>query len=632
MRERVLLLVDTAGSPEQKEIAKNLEASDCELEVFDVARVTDGVSGLDRKLAVVDRVLLLQTGPASVALRRIVDYVRLSVPVWSVTSEGVSPVPGTRSLGVGALDASSSWLSAGEPSAETVRADAKQQSRIRRYPWAAVGAAFLVLLGAVVMVWHLLDDLAAHRAVTSQDLVELDAYLRDWQDGGHRAEVIRERVSRVVIQIPEMATVAGEAAPPAEDDRAWLDFDADDWSSLPAIVLLRIADEKHGMPAIAAAARAGDGEAAHLMGVAFLFGAFLIEPDREVAKKLFGAACAVGLQRGCFNVGHALSQYSDDPADHSEGFERLLESCEADIEMSCVNVALWIEQRGQHAFPGETDESFLREHCEAGSVFLCAWLGRRIYERSDATPEEIAVAIRLLKEGCEVSDAVACYHLAEAYRDGRGVDVDEERALRLYVISCNAGFSTGCGRASEAYFRGIGTEKEPRHTLLYAEKACTYGDQWGCFRVGYALANGQGGLRRDRDRAAQYYGHACTNDSSAACFNLGLLHRHNGFAGAETDLAVSFFGKACELGNRRACSFEGTELAEDGDGTRAVAQMRLGCDRGDKFGCHFLGEALRDGLSGETDIAGARDAFERALEIDDEMGQARRALESLEEH
>ena len=631
MRERVLLLAEASESHELEEIVSIFAARDCVVDVFDAARVAEDISLLEAKLATIDRVVVLQAGDDTDVILRIVEYVRLMAPVWCIARDSVDPLPGTRRLDVDGLDDDFSAFLTLAGAAESTEEIATPGKLFFGYPRAVVVTSCIALLFAVFVAVFVLDDIAAQRAVTSADLAELDAYLRDWPSGENREAVGRERVSRVVLQIPELGRLSGDGSPPQEDEKAWLDFDEADWSRLPAVVLLRIADEKHGMPAIAAAARAGDGAAAHLMGTAFLFGAFSIEQDQEVARKLFGAACAVGLQRGCFNVGHALSNYSDDPVDHASGFDKFLESCEYGIEIACVNVSVWLEQRGQDVLPGETDENFLREHCEAGSVYLCAWLGRKLYLSSDVGSPVLSDAIRLLEHGCEISDAVACNHLAQAYKIGRGVEKDLKRAFRLFVVSCNGGLAASCGAVSEAYFNGNGTEKNASQMLLYAEKSCTYGGRGGCFRIGYAFSQGQSGLQRDVERAAYYYRQSCAQGSSGACYNLGHYHRDRLFAGAKVEQAAPLFKKACEMGFWQSCSYEAVELAENGQSALAIEKFQMSCENGEHYGCLFLGEALRKGLDGAVDIAGARDAFSRALEINEGWERAQEALDLLDD-
>lgn len=622
MSQNVLFIVEGAHPPDH--ILDRFAGKSVRTEVLDVKDLREDQALTLHMLDRFDTAIAVVTSAPTQVFRRFVDCARQHLPVWTFAGEGYAALPGTRMLS----QQDQSQIPAQFDTTTRTKVEDAPRRRLFGINWAVAGLGLIACLGAVLFVSQIWEELSAKRAVASPELAELDAYLETWDDGHNRERVARERVSRVALSIPDLASISEGATAPAPEERAWVEFDEADWSRLPAIVLLRIATEKHGMPAIAAAAQEGDGAAAHLMATAFLFGAFFFEPDAELAQKLFGASCAVGLQRGCFNVGYELSYFRTDADDHARGYEVIVDSCASGIEIACLNVALLIETRGQHLYPGQTKDGFLREGCEDGSPYLCAWLGKSLFDKTDATRSEEVEALALLKDGCDISDAVACFHLAQAYDANGTTEADKRRALNLFVVGCNGGLSDSCAHASEAYFNGEGTRPDIGKMVVYAEKACTYGASNGCFRLGYEYSEGQT-LTRDLDRAEIYYRHACLRRSSVACYNLGLGFRNGRYGPENTHKALALFEEACDLFHRVGCALMGDELVKQDMPDRGVEVLRGSCDQDEKWGCLYLGEALVGGATGSVDLEGARVAFEKTLTLDPDSTRARTALSRI---
>lgn len=622
-----MLVIVEGPEPALSGLLDALGERDFRTEVLDVAQLGEEDAHSDFNLDHFDKALALLKRPPSVVFERFVEFARLSLPVWVSENRDISALSETRSI------------ERGEPTAIVSRLFAETPAPVEKSPggwkdtlrgkWLVLALIMAVAAGSLLLFRQAWDDVAAKRAVASSDLAEMDAYLATWQTGYHRDQVARERVSRVSLALPELTSLSGNAEAPKYEDRAWLDFDANDWGRLPAVTLLRIADEKHGIPAIAAAAMEGDGKAAHLLGTAFLFGAFFIEPDAETAEKLFGAACAVGLQRGCFNVGHTLSNHGETEEDRRRGFELFVESCDKGLDISCVNVSFLVAERGQEFFPDATQISLLEQYCAAGSDYLCGWLGRTLYWKENATDAEKAEGFQRLEDACAVSNAIACEHVAEVLRNVGETDAEKKRALQLSVVACNGGLSDACGQASEGYYWGRGAKQDTSKMLYFAEKACTYGGEHGCFRLGYELSNRDSKVTNDLGRARKYYNHACTKRLSAACFNQGLLYQTNRYGAGQNQNALSYFEKACELSDWKGCAFEGQERLKLGQQKLGADLLQTSCDKDDKWGCFNLGTAFISGDVGKIDHEAARQALDKALTIDPEFVNARNALEEL---
>jgi Sel1 repeat len=185
--------------------------------------------------------------------------------------------------------------------------------------------------------------------------------------------------------------------------------------------------------------------------------------------------------------------------------------------------------------------------CAHGSAHACLALGTELDEgRLVATDVykaarelgracdlgEVAGCVRLIalvgrngpgvfERGCDSGDGETCYMLGALYHAGRGVPLDEGRALSLFRRSCDSGWWRGCGRVAESYRAGEGTAADPGQAIAYFEKACRAGYAASCFSVAamYHARNAEN-LARLRIRQGCEYS-ARHADDAAAYFRPG---------------------------------------------------------------------------------------------------------------
>lgn len=496
-----------------------------------------------------------------------------------------------------------------------------------------VAVVAVLALGLGALGYIVLDEAAWRSASERDDVAAYRAYLDDWAFGAFRGEAMRRYVALAVAGIPQLEQLNEEATVSTERKFSWEGFSEEDWSRQPALVLMRIVVAKDGFPALSQAAQRGDPRAAVLVGAALDVGAFFLEPSKEAAHRLFEAACAGGFARGCASLGYSLPR-ADTSTEAKERAKRILdEYCAKGIDIACGNLASAISDLTVAVPSTNPAEVLLRQKCEAGSAWLCAQLGFYVSQRNGGKEQDRIDALKLYQLGCDRSIAWACNQLGEAYYYGTGTEKNLSQARRLYELACPAGSTEACFSAAWMYRKGLGGDADMARGLGYNIEACSYGKADSCNSAGYSYELEEG-TAKDLDLAYKYYRQGCTLESGTACSNLGHILRDGTGRDKDPALAYTFYEKGCGLDYARACAFQGRmialkEVEPAPPPAEALALLRRGCEGKDQFGCFFLGEALRDGITGAADPAGAITAFEAALAINPDYDAAKRALAAL---
>jgi hypothetical protein len=123
-----------------------------------------------------------------------------------------------------------------------------------------------------------------------------------------------------------------------------------------------------------------------------------------------------------------------------------------------------------------------------------------------------------LAQACDHGDAISCYFLGTVLRFGKGVGLDEARALRVFQASCKEGYVRACGVVGDMYLQGQGTPVDTAKALDNFERSCS--GKWG-----------------------------------QSCMAAAMLY-HRGTAGTQNELlAQKRFAEGCELGFQPACRY-----------------------------------------------------------------------------
>ena len=234
-----------------------------------------------------------------------------------------------------------------------------------------------------------------------------------------------------------------------------------------------------------------------------------------------------------------------------------------------------------------------------------------------------------------------CVELAWRKMGARGTRLDDAGAQRLLAPACAANAAGACGLAAWIEVNH-GANLPPARRAVLAQ-ACGRGDGWSCAAlVNWALlpAPGAGGSRRDVERGARWAetgcraGHVwCCNVVDSLLDQVPVADRQTARYTELTRLVADTLVPACRGGRREACDRDGPRYAAlarrdcaAGDHgacaevvsfTRDPAERaRLADDACDQGGllssCGMVCDSLRDGTTGQPDLAAARACYQRA--------------------
>jgi TPR repeat protein len=219
-----------------------------------------------------------------------------------------------------------------------------------------------------------------------------------------------------------------------------------------------------------------------------------------------------------------------------------------------------------------------RRECEAGVVASCFALGAR-YDRGRGVTVDQTRAVGLYERACDGRHLDACNDLGVMHVKGTGVAENAARGAELYRRACEGGVALSCRNLGNLYVQGTGVAKDEARAAELFQRACTIGDMSACTNLGYSYDRGRG-VKLDHTRAADLYSRACDGGDLVGCKNLGLSY------------------------------FEGEGVARDE--ARAVGLFRRGCDGDDYDACRHLGRAYAAGRGVVVDRAEALELLRKA--------------------
>lgn len=167
--------------------------------------------------------------------------------------------------------------------------------------------------------------------------------------------------------------------------------------------------------------------------------------------------------------------------------------------------------------PCASDEvDVCRKGCEENQTEDCVTLGS-IYLIGSAVPRDNARAVDLFKKACEVGSARGCLRMGDVVHAGL---VTNEREIEYYERACGGGANLGCIAAAQAYLDGRGADVDPERAASLFDKSCAKGNSSGCLELAKLYDAGEG-VPKDPDRARGLREKGCELGSDEACMATG---------------------------------------------------------------------------------------------------------------
>jgi TPR repeat protein len=206
------------------------------------------------------------------------------------------------------------------------------------------------------------------------------------------------------------------------------------------------------------------------------------EPSQAVA--LYGRACELGAQEGCWNLADAHVHVVA-VRDEARATKLLQPLCDGGGQFATRACMLLGDlHRTGRGVPRDVAKAVALYNgvCESGVLSGC-WTLSDMYLRGDGVARNEALGAALLQRVCDgPANAVhllACTDLAQLYTTGRGVPKDLARAIQLEEKACPA-VGRACANLGDKYERGEGVARDLVRARQLYQKGCAGGSQGAC--------------------------------------------------------------------------------------------------------------------------------------------------------
>lgn len=164
-------------------------------------------------------------------------------------------------------------------------------------------------------------------------------------------------------------------------------------------------------------------------------------------------------------------------------------------------------------------------------------------------------------------DMEAQIEVARKYESGSGVEKDMSKALKWYKKAAKQGDSHSALMVGYAYYGDDGIERDVHEILHWMETAARLGEGSATSTVVEILYNGYAGevdYPEAFSKATYYldnvfkednenYFYLLDDDEAYLNYMMGLMYEKGHGVRQSYDQAKEYFGKACDLGEQRAC-------------------------------------------------------------------------------
>jgi uncharacterized protein len=157
--------------------------------------------------------------------------------------------------------------------------------------------------------------------------------------------------------------------------------------------------------------------------------------------------------------------------------------------------------------------------------------------------------IEKTEKECEAGDISKCHQAASAYKSGRGVKKNIERATELWNLACNRGHSFSCYNLGHQVLQ---KNSDLVKALPFFKKACEYGDLIACNYV--EAVTGASQARIDVDGSIKVLINSCIAGNGLDCYKAGKKYQAKKRGAQDLIQAFHFFQQGCEKKFNKACA------------------------------------------------------------------------------
>jgi TPR repeat protein len=339
------------------------------------------------------------------------------------------------------------------------------------------------------------------------------------------------------------------------------------------------------------------------------------EGDRAEAARWYLKAAQAGDSQAKHKLGRAYLEGSGVPADYAKAVDWLVKAAEDGNSTAMLNLAT------MYGMEKDYDKAFqwYSNAAEAGESRAMFSLGLLHHDGIGVTKDYVK-AVYWYRKAADAGDGRAMSMLALAYYNGKGVTKDHAEAAQWYVRAAEAGDGEAMYNLGVMYYNGEGVAKDDAKAIDLFTKAASKGDIEAMYKVGLAYSNAVG-VARDYTRAVGWFAKAAETGHAEAMFNLGVLY-YDGF-GVDKDYtkAAQWYRKAADAGSANAMVNIGL-MYHDGEGldkdyAKALEWYRRAASADQSLAMFYLGEAYRQGHGAGIDYEQAAKWYRKAAKAGD---------------
>ena len=199
--------------------------------------------------------------------------------------------------------------------------------------------------------------------------------------------------------------------------------------------------------------------------------------------------------------------------------------------------------------------------------------------------QDLKSAFTYYKKAADLDYPDACYNLAFAYANGRGVTTDMKLAIRYYQKAAESGSDGAWNNLGLLYEKGDGVEVNPKKAFECYNKAYEEGNAYGTMNLGYCYLNGTG-VSANALKSVPYFEKAArllpddVNVISALANAYVYVSNY--------DKAAKAMKRAISLGNDHALFTLGVIYFKLERDNEAVKYLKMALDKGEKSAQMYL--------------------------------------------
>lgn len=179
--------------------------------------------------------------------------------------------------------------------------------------------------------------------------------------------------------------------------------------------------------------------------------------------------------------------------------------------------------------------------CENGDADACSNVGYE-YAKGNIVEEDSKKAIAYFKKACDGNSGMGCNNLGIMYETDENISISAQEIFSIYKKSCDLSYTDGCANVAERYLTGGGIKIDVEKGTKLADQACNKKSEIGC----NALAEYYE-LTKQYPQSLSYYEKACSLGDARACSDAGVFYNEGRGVALNEVKAFELNKQACDL-------------------------------------------------------------------------------------